>query len=261
MEINWEEVDELVKPSPNYETLVNNLLNLFPYEFVREFYSLDMNELREYTKKLLGQDSRQRYTDYILNLNLTFLKVENVGINSVLEIVYEIDNKEKLAEFSNKNSISIQELIRVLKYLFNWFFPSKTYLREIIDKEEETHIDYVKELREFDVRFTLDIIELGRTKSGREELSKKSNIPMWFILDLVNRADFTRMPYIRGSTIKHYFNIGYNSIEKLSEANLEQLESEMKAYLEEEGIKLSRSFIELDSGIEIAKILPKIIEH
>ncbi len=34
----------------------------------------------------------------------------------------------------------------------------------------------------------------------------------------------------------------------------------MKEYLEIKGIKLSRSFIELDSGIEISKILPKIIE-
>ncbi len=261
MEINWKEIEKLVKPSPNYEKLVSNILVLFPYGFVRKYYSLNMNKLTTYTTKLLGQDSRQRYMEYMENLNSTFKKMENINVENTLDLVYQLESKAKFEELLTRGSFTPQELIRVLKYLFNWFFPSKTYLREVINKEKDKHIEYVKKLRENDIRFTLDILEFGSTITGRKELSQSSNISEVFLYELVNRADFTRMPYIRGSSINHYFNIGYNSLEKLSKANLETLENEMRSYLEASGVKLSRSFIELDSGIEIAKILPKIVEH
>ena len=41
---------------------------------------------------------------------------------------------------------------------------------------------------------------------------------------------------------------------------LQELEKKMRIYLETQGVKLSRSFIELDSGILIAGIIPKVVE-
>ncbi len=79
--------------------------------------------------------------------------------------------------------------------------------------------------------------------------------------DLASRADLTRMPYISGKTVKHYFGGGYNSLKKLARVDLNQLTKDMTKYFESKGMKLRRSFIELDSNTAIAEILPKILEH
>ena len=122
-------------------------------------------------------------------------------------------------------------------------------------------MEYVTTLRENGIRFTLDILEKGRTKEGRQRIRKETGVPEDFIYDLVNRADLTCMPYISGKTVKHYFGGGYKSLEKLAKAELSQLTEDMVEYLDSIGMKLSRSFIELDSGIAIAKILPKVVEN
>jgi len=88
----------------------------------------------------------------------------------------------------------------------------------------------------------------------------EAGVPVGFVMDLVNRADLTRMPYINGKTVRHYFGAGYRSLTRLASADLETLQDDIREYLSSQGIRLSSSFIELDSGIQIAGMLPKIVE-
>ncbi|MBY9001447.1 MAG: DUF4332 domain-containing protein [Candidatus Heimdallarchaeota archaeon] len=259
MEIDWEKVEKLVKPSTSFDFLVKSIKTTLTYNFVRENYNLSMRELQEYTQKLLGSDPRQRYNAYLENINSVFRKLEKLDVTDVVDLISLTENKYKFAEFYKKSNISLEGLVRVYKYFFNWFLPSKGYLRELVEKENDDQIEYTTILRKYGIRFTLDILDRGRTRVMRKKIAVDSGIPEDFILELVNKADFTRMPYIKGKSINHYFSIGYNNLEKLSKANLGQLESEMRDYLKKKGIKLSSSFIELDSGIEIAKILCKLI--
>jgi len=62
-------------------------------------------------------------------------------------------------------------------------------------------------------------------------------------------------------TVRHYFGGGYNTLEKLANADLDQLTKDLTKYFESIGMKLRASFMELDSGIVIAEIIPKIVEH
>ena len=150
-------------------------------------------------------------------------------------------------------------MIRVLKYLLFWVLPTKMYLRELIDKKNSTHLQYATVLREAGIRFTLDILEKARTPIEREKIARETGIPLDFVYELVNRADFTRMPYVSGKTVNHYFKGGYRSLKELAEVELSQLTKYMARYFDSIGVKLSKSFIELDSGIAIARLLPKIV--
>ncbi|NPD87391.1 MAG: DUF4332 domain-containing protein [Asgard group archaeon] len=261
MDIKWEEVEKLVKPTKNFETLIENILAVIQYNFVKDHYNLNMLEMQNYTTKLLGCDPKQRYQNYLENLNITYKKLETMKIKSISEFVSAVDTKEKFELFVKENEFSLEEIIRVLKYLFNWYYPTKSYLRELVEKEDKKHLEYIAILRKNGIRFTLDILDQGYTENMRSNLEKETGIPKAFISDIVNKADFTRMPYIRGKTVKHYFAIGYNTLEKLAKADLSELDDKMKYYLESVGVKLSKSFIELDSGIEISSIIHKIVEN
>jgi hypothetical protein len=68
------------------------------------------------------------------------------------------------------------------------------------------------------------------------------------------------MPYIRGSTVRNYFHAGYKSINQLSNASLETLTNDMTEYGNSIGKNLKHG-MELDSGIAISKVIPKLVEH
>ena len=141
MDIDWEEVERLVKPSPNFDTLIKNIQTVIQYAFVEKHYKLNMQDIQDYTSKLLGCDSRKRYDKYMENLNSTFSKLGTVNIENIFVFINSVDTKEKFEFFIKKHEFSIEEIIRVLRYLFNWFFPTKSYLRELIEKEDEKQIN------------------------------------------------------------------------------------------------------------------------
>lgn len=219
-----------------------------------------MKEIQEYTSILLSSDSRRRYETYKANLVSTFRKLEKLEIKNLSSFIDQTETKEKFEEFIWNNAITAEELIKIYKYLFNWFLPTKSYLRELVEKENKEQIQYITLLREYGIRFNLDLLDRGRTKVMRKNIAEETAVPEDFLEELVHKADFTRLPYIRGKSIKHYFNTEYKSLERLAQADLGQLEEEMREYLSKKGIELRRSFIELDNCIEQAKVLPKLVE-
>ncbi|MHA2244187.1 MAG: hypothetical protein ACXADY_04405 [Candidatus Hodarchaeales archaeon] len=56
MEIDWYKLENLVKPSPNYDTLIKKILEILSYNFVKEYYNHNMKETKEHSIKLLGDD-------------------------------------------------------------------------------------------------------------------------------------------------------------------------------------------------------------
>ncbi len=260
MKVDWVEVERLVKPSPNYEDIVNRLNQILNYAFVREHYNHNMKDAQAYATALIGGDPKQRYGEWLENLVHTFQMLNELRIEDYLDFITRIETREKFEVFFKGAKLTLNDIFSLLKYLLYWVLPSRVYLRELIEKDDSTALTYITTLRENGIRFTLDILEKGRTKRGRREIAENTKIPKDFIYDIVNRADFTRLPYIRGSSIRHYFNIGYTTLDKLSKADYPTLKNEMTAYSKSINKDLSR-VIELDSGIAIARILPKLVEY
>jgi hypothetical protein len=260
VKVDWVEVERLAKPSPNYEDIPTRLNQILAYTFVREHYNHHMIDAQAYARALIGGDPKQRYGEWLTDLIQTLQKLNEMDIVDYVDFVCRVETREKFESFYKGSKLNLNEIIGLLKYLLYWALPSRVYLRELIDKEDAVALSHITRLRENGIRFTLDVLEKGLTKRGRKEIAHSTTVPEDFIYDMVNRADFTRLPYIRGSSIRHYFNIGYTTIDKLSEAEYPTLRDEMAAYSKSIGKDLSR-VIELDSGIAIAKIIPKLVEH
>jgi hypothetical protein len=260
MGVDWDEVEKLVKPNPDYLVIIKRLTEVFSYGFVIKSYNHSMKEAEVYATKLLGCDPRNRYGEYLARVNEIFKTLDKLGTENYLQLIGEIDSETKLEEFYTRSKLSLGEIIGILKYLQYWVLPSKIYLRELIDKDNHKGIDKITILRENGIRFTLDILDTGCTKRGRKELSIRTEVLESFIYEVVNRADFTRMPYIRGSTVRNYFHARYKSINQLSNASLETLTNDMTEYGNSIGKNLKHG-MELDSGIAISKVIPKLVEH
>jgi hypothetical protein len=67
---------------------------------------------------------------------------------------------------------------------------------------------------------------------------------------------------VRGETVKHLCRGGYNTLEKIANADLRQMEADMTAYYTTIGKRFSdfKAVIPLDWMIGGAKILPRVIK-
>lgn len=260
MPIDWTEVERLVKPSPNYETLIQRLLEVFEYGFVKDHYNHSMEEAQGYAGRLLGNDPKGRYGKWLEALKAGFQSLAAIGVKDYLDFIRRVETKEKLAAFHENAGLALSVIIDLLKYLLKWVLPTKSYLAELVDEDALKALELISTLRQNGVRFTLDILETGRTKQGREEMARRAGVPEAFIFEMVNRADFTRLPFVRGSTVRNYFHAGYDSLQKLANADLAELSDAMIRYGQSIGKDLKHG-MEVDSGIVIARILPALVEQ
>lgn len=121
------------------------------------------------------------------------------------------------------------------------------------------HVERLKSLGIINVK---QMIEAGRTKTQREELSRKTGIPLEYILDLVKFADITRISDIKGVKGRLLFEARVDTIEKLSEFTAEELRKKLIEVNEEKKIlKRPPTLVETTYWIEQANKLPEIVEY
>lgn len=242
----------------DYEELIKKISEIFSYSFIQEHYNHNMKEATDYLEELLGCDLKhEKHVSRMANI-LTIL--EGLKVDNYADLIHRIENKEKCEDFLRKTKLPFEDLILVLNHIFRWVFPRLLYLRELIDTENECHKVCIKKLRNRRIRFNLDVLENGRTREGREKLSKDTGIPESFILDLVNLADMSRLPYSNRKTVKHLLAGGYDSVAKLAQTDSERILKEMKSYFERIEVKLS-GFIDLKGIAQWARTMPIVVEN
>ena len=106
------------------------------------------------------------------------------------------------------------------------------------------------------------MVEAGRTKTQREELSKKAGIPLECILDLVKFADLTRISDIKGVKGRLLFEARVDTIRKLSKFSAEELREKLIEVNEKKRIlKRPPTLVETTYWVEQASKLPQIVEY
>ena len=262
MNIDWNSVKKQTLWS--YEDLIKKLQEVLAYGFVGEYYDHTMEQARGYAKKI-----RQGYlqnqgdmTAYIDNMADHLEKLEMLRIGTYSNLLQQVATREHCLAFLQSTAFDFDALIQTLNYLLRWVLPFKSPLRELIDPGNDTDASYLEALKKRKLGSNLDILETGRTKAGRVQLSNSTGIPFEFVTSLVHRADISRLAYVRGKTVKHLCAGGYCTLEDIASANLTEMEEKMDAYYRTLG-KSSADFkavIPLAWMIGGAKILPQVLE-
>lgn len=259
MVINWDEVQKTLSPVKDYEDLCQRLAKSFSFSFVRETFNLTIPELENYTEKLLGGDSRGRYTEYNSKLIGVFKELTKAGIHDVLELVEQTSNRQQLQNFVDQSGISARDIIFVLKYLIYWFIPGEKYLSGLV-RNDPTISDAIKILAEAGIRTNLELLQKGISTAGRRSLAGDSGLPDSVISDLVNRADFSRMPWASKATISNIMGAGYASLSQLANASPDQVYNDFFRYGKSIGKNLKLGN-EIENSYRIAKIIPVLLQN
>jgi hypothetical protein len=258
MSINWDEVQKVLVPIKDYENLCHRLRESFEYQFVRHAFNFTMPELAVYSEQLLGGDSRGRYTDYLSQLIRIFSSLHQAGVENVIDLKAHVETREKLENFVKQSGMNALNIVTVLKYLIYWFIPGEKYLSGLV-RDDPYIQNAIKVLGGLGVRTNLELLQQGITAAGRKSLAELSGLPEQVIVDLVNRADFSRMPWASKATISNIIGAGYGSLSKLARAAPERLYADFFRYGKSIGKNLKLGN-EIENSYRIAKIIPTLVE-
>jgi hypothetical protein len=112
--------------------------------------------------------------------------------------------------------------------------------------------------RKWGVRTNLQLLQRGITPTGRRALAEASGLPETVITELVNRADFSRLPWASKATISNIIGAGYGSLVQLANADAEKLYADFFTYGESIGKNLKLGN-EIENSYRIARIVPALV--
>jgi hypothetical protein len=257
MSINWFEMQKELYPIKDYEDLARRWVEARAYAFVRKAYDFSLAEIEDYTLRLLGGDTHGRYKEYIEYLTGGYRALAAAGVLGIWDLCARVGTRDAFAAFVTQKELSPAEVIGGLKFLVYWVIPMKKPVREL-GKTNLQVIEAAACLRQHGIRFNLDLLDRGLTPEGRRALAVENGLPDAVILDLVNRADFSRMPWASSATVSNIIGAGYGSLQKLAAADLEQLSADFYRYGASIGKNLKFGN-EIDNSWRIAKIVPPVV--
>ena len=133
-------------------------------------------------------------------------------------------------------------------------FPIKEFLN--------INQDYVKKLAVIGIKNVVQMLEKGKTKKQREQLSKQLDIPEEAMLELVKLSDITRLGYVKKKLSRLYYDAGLDSPAKIAEFEPKQLHEFFVKFVEESGWDgMVPNPNDLVSNIKSARKLSKIVEE
>ncbi|MBN1217708.1 MAG: DUF4332 domain-containing protein [Anaerolineae bacterium] len=262
MKIDWNQVKK--ETLWHYEDLIEKILNVLDYGFVQKHYNHSMDEAAAFSERIRqGYWQNGREVTFIGEITEHFRTLSGLGIRNYQDLIQQIDTRAKCEVFLQKTGFHFEALIQMLNYLFRWVLPFKCPVKELVEADDNDSTAYLETLKKHKIRSNLDVLENCHTRESRASLARETGIAETFILDLAHRADISRLAYVRGKTVKHLCRGGYNTLEKIANADLRQMEIDMTAYYTTIGKSFSdfKAVIPLDWMIGGAKVLPRVIEE
>jgi hypothetical protein len=258
MSIDWDEVQRVISPVKDYEDLCHRFQVSFSFPFVSATFNFTMPQLLDYTQRLLLGDSRGRYIEYNAILTQIMNRLDQAGIRDVLDLTQRTATRKLLENFVDQYELSAPDTITVLKFLVYWFIPGEKYLSGLVRSDTEIQ-EAMKKLREVKIRTNLELLDKGNTAAGRKSLAVSSGLSSAVITELVNIADFSRLPWASKATISNIIGAGYGSLSQLVNANPDQLYEDFFRYGKSIGKNLKLGN-EIENSFRVAKIVPVILQ-
>lgn len=262
MEIDWDHVK--AKTLWHYEALIEKMLSVLDYGFVQEHYNHTMEEAASFSLRIRqGYLQNGKEAVFIGEITDHFNTLGNLGVRNYLDLVRQVETRAKCELFVQETGFCFEALIQTLNFLFRWVLPFKCSVKELVDTVNETNMVAVEVLKKYKIRSNLDVLEACRTRASRSKLARKTGIAETFILGLVHRADISRLAYVRGKTVKHLCGGGYDTLDKIADADLKKMGEDMTAYYGTMGKRFSdfKAVIPLDWMIGGATVLPRVIDE
>jgi hypothetical protein len=198
------------------------------YAFVRQGWDREIAELQtqERLKAEPHDPGAVRLSDEDRD---TLCQVEMAGVGTLLEFLDWVCTQASAERFCETAEISPERLMALLDKLRK-YLPFGTQMRQLVDKEDAEFQEYVDRLVAQRLGHSLALLEVGRTREGRAQLARETGIPEDAVLDLVRRADLTRLRLMAGGMVRQTWAMGYRGLAALQRTTPEEYYERCASY-------------------------------
>jgi len=121
---------------------------------------------------------------------------------------------------------------------------------------------FVEKLKNNEIKTAKQILETGYTKDGRNRLSKTTNIPVEYILELVKLSDLARITGVKKIRARLYYESGLDTLEKMAVCDAKELRKITAKYIKKVGFGgVPPTPKEAEHTVIMAKYLRKYVEY
>ncbi len=206
------------------------------YSFVQKHYDRPLaefvRELPEVTHRFstVHGPGGEEWMTGIIN------QMELAGIDNLFPLLEQVSTQSKAQDFLAESGIEQPSLMEWIDYLKQWWFPYPATLRQLVDEDGDPLLQTtLVKLKEVKIANSFTLLEAASEGPARADLADRLHLDRFCLLDLVHRADVSRLPYISGGAVKRLWVMGYRSLADLCTVNPQDYSIRIHAYFENGG--------------------------
>jgi hypothetical protein len=258
MNLNWDYVKKITLWQ--YEEVIQKLNGLMAYPVIRSVYNLSMPEAVNYARRLFPGKNFEG-GEFPAPILATLTSLQKAGVLDMIDLLSRLDSRAACERLLGETRISFEALVHLLNYLLRWAFPFQTSTRELFDHDRTEEATLYQLFKQHHIKTNFDVLELGQSPRQRQSLAEQIVKPLDTVSSIVHRADIARLPYVRRKTILPVCGAGYDTLQKIAAANIQEMEAAMETYFRTQGKSWDdyKSVIVLRLMIDTAQAVPKIV--
>ena len=191
--------------------------------------------------------------------------VNENDISAYVEVIEKIKKQSaKGALYVLMNYFRFKENEELLRYTAKLREERTKKTRRIFPIKEFLNInpEHIKKFAEIGIKNVEQMLDAGKKKKQREELSKQLGIPEEAILELVRLSDITRMGYIKTKLSRLYYDSGLVSPEMVAKFEPDELHAFFTKFVNKTSWDgMIPNLADLVNNIKNARSLKKIVEE
>ncbi len=222
-------------------------------------YYIDTQKItiKQYQQKLLTTHLTPSRLILKERMEERFGYLQSIGINNVLELTQTLKKKDKFHELQQVECLSGEYLIILLRELKS-LTPKPNRLRDFPGITIET----ITKLEQSGIKNTLKLFERVLNPELRKQLAEETGISNAEILELTKLTDLSRVRWIGHTFARMLYDIGFNTVEKLTQADPEDLHFKINTYNKEHGIYRGQIGLnDMKIVVNTARDVPQDIEY
>ncbi len=200
------------------------------FEFVRRNYNRSLAELAAEIPELPHRLTTVFQPDAAGWIGESVDCIEKAGFHTLYDFLAEVPTRAQAEAFLALSGLPQPYLMGFMDYLKQWWFPYPATLRQLVEEGDPILEKVLIQLKSLKIANSFSMLEAGSQPGGRKKLCAETGIPEPLLLDLVHRADVSRLPYTSGGAVKRLWAMGYTSLADLRQADPAEYLVKVEAY-------------------------------
>ncbi len=122
--------------------------------------------------------------------------------------------------------------------------------------------EIVEKLASKGIKTAKQMLDAGKTKTGREKLALETGVPVEHILELVKLSNLARIPGVKQVRARLYHDAGLDTLKKIADWNPEEMREMLKEFIKKNNFDgIAPLPKEAAMTVTLARHLPKILEY